>query len=114
MGLDYGYTCPDINRSIDDLKSEIQAILKDMANEICPLLTTEILTTISKGYMPSIYDIIESYIEDIRQTNSDLRSSAEKQIDDLEDEIDNLKYEVKSLKDEIETLEDKISDMLSC
>jgi wobble nucleotide-excising tRNase len=114
MGLDYDYTCPDINSSIKDLKSDIQYILRDLSNEICPILSSETLKEISTGYAASIYDIIESYIEDIRQTNSDLRSSAEKQINNLEDEIDNLKDEVKSLKDEIETLEDKISDMLSC
>jgi chromosome segregation ATPase len=111
MGLDYGYTCPDINQSIDGLKSDIIAILRDMASEICPLLSSETLTTISKEHMPYIYDIIEGCVEDVRRTNSDLRSSAEKQIDKLEDEVEYLKNEIKGLEDKVADLEDSVDDL---
>lgn len=111
MSFDFGYTCPDINKSIDSLKSEIDSYLSDLVQELCPLLDGEPRTNIIKEYKDYLYSVFERSIEDVRSTNQDMRNAAEKQIDSIESEKSNLEEEVKELNQKISELEDSISDL---
>jgi len=76
MGSNYKWTCPQIDRAIDAIRGQLG---------------------------DSIYNMIENHIEEIRDTNSDIRDAANKQIDDLEDEYIN---QIEALKEEIQQLID--------
>ena len=102
MGLDYGYTCGDIDDMINYCKSILSDGLSDIISDVCPLLEGEPKESIIITYVDYIYDELESAFEGTRKTNSDLRDVADRQIDSLESMIEDL-------KDDVETLERELS-----
>ena len=99
MGLDYKYTCPIIDRNIGYIKSDIESYISSLLNGLD--LADEKIEELSN----SLYSKIESYIEDIRNTNSDMRDKADEQIDNLENNIENLKADIAELENRISELE---------
>ena len=79
--LEFGQTCPDIDKSINDFKQDI------------------------KNHKGDIYELFESYFEKVRQTNSDLRDAAEGQLKDLTDELAEAKETISQLEYKIHDLE---------
>jgi len=79
--LEFGQTCPDIDKSINDFKQDI------------------------KNHKGDIYKLFESYFEKVRQTNSDLRDAAEGQLKDLTDELAEAKETISQLEYKIHDLE---------
>ena len=111
MGLDYGYTCPDIDRGIDRFKSDIENYLSDMLDECCPMLEGEQKEAFVKGYVDLMYDDFERNFEDVRKVNEDMRKEADKQIESAESELDDMKGELEDKETEISHLEDRISEL---
>jgi hypothetical protein len=54
-GFDFRYTCPDINKSIDALKSDIESHIDNMIDILCPILGTTERNTLIKEYVEEFY-----------------------------------------------------------
>ena len=80
-----GYTCPKIDRAINDLKEELRNYFLDEFE-----LGAEAALRRSRD----LYDLFETYFEDIRSLNSEMRDIANAQISDLEDRISDLEQEL--------------------
>ena len=90
MSFEYPWTCPDIDRAISKIKSEIESRISDVLTDASPLLEYAHRNKLASEYAESIYDDIEDHIEAIRTTNEKLRAAAEKQVDALEEQISSL------------------------
>lgn len=107
MGFDYRYTCPTIDSNIKSIRQDLQNALGDLFNEY-GIIPADDTTEIADSFYMSF---IQYAIENIRETNEDIRKEAEKQIDKLETEIIMLKDEINELKSDIARLEDENSEL---
>ena len=121
MSLNFPYTCPDIDRSLSGIKSDIDSELVDMITECCPLLPEFKLNEFVKPYIESLYERFSESFEAVRSLNDDMRNQAEIQINALkadkeqlledirilEEEKKDLVYDMNDLRDEIENLKSK-------
>jgi len=113
MGFDYSWTCPCIDREMDNARETISSFIVDLLDEACPLLSSETRNAIADDYTNALYEQLEACFETTRMSNKDMRETAEEQIIGLENDIENLESEVKNKNDEIESLEDEITQMES-
>ena len=110
MGLDYGHTCPDIDRGIDQTKTDIENNLDSMIDDCCPLFEGDKKQDFIKGYADAIYDDLEGNFENVRRCNEDIRSEADRQIDKLEDRVSELEAELSEHADKVSQLETELED----
>lgn len=94
MPLDFKHTCPTINRHIERIEHSIRDTLLDKFQDMLPLVSGTYLKGMVDVWATEIYLNISDDIEAIRETNEDMRSAADKQIDDLVDELASLKQEM--------------------
>ena len=113
MALDYGYTCPDIDRSIKAFKSDIESYLSNMLDDCCPLLGGKQKEDFITDYVEQMYSDFEANFEDVRKTNEDMRKEADRQIDYAEEKLVYAEEEIKNLNERIEELEGQISELES-
>ncbi len=119
MGLDYGYTCPDIDKNIESYKQDIEDNFRHAFENHTDLDDDEILA-IAKDYAYGLYQDFEGSFEAVRATNEDLRKQAEYQIAELETRIENLEWQTQDLQNEagsrdkeIESLSDELNAALA-
>ena len=114
MALDFGHTCPDIDKEIDNIKgifySSIEGLLEQYNEEE---LTEQDIKNIANDYKNSLYMDVEQCFEGVRKTNEEMRKVADYQIDELNGEVDNLKGEVEDLQNEISSKNDEIDALNS-
>lgn len=113
MAFDYGFTCPDINKSIDQFKSVVSDYLSNMLDDCCPMLVGEQKQEFIKSYSDQIYQEFESNFEDVRKTNEDMRKEAEKQIEYAEERLETSEQTNSEYSEKIQLLEDQISELES-
>ena len=126
MGLDYGHTCPDIDKNIGSFKETIEGFLSDFLDDVCPLLNgTEEGNNLIDGYVNSIYDECSNIFEDTRSCNEDMRKEANKQIEELESQrdymqedlddnrvhIENIEYDLSTSEERVRDLENELSQL---
>jgi len=102
MGLDFGYTCPDIDRGIEAFKNDLKMFINEIIDDICPLLEGDVKYDIVKSYADNIYNEFEDNFEGVRKTNEEMRSQADRQIIELQDEVDELRSKIEDLKYQLE------------
>lgn len=105
MGLDYKYTCPDIDRNIKTFKNDISNHLESMLDECCPLLNGKVKEDFIKEYINYIYDDFEQNFEDVRKINEDMRKEADKQIEYAKERVSDIESEITELNNKINELE---------
>lgn len=90
MPLDHPFTCPIIDKQISQFKGELECFVENLLEELNPLYASEqkLKDVFVATKCKEFYDTVESVFETIRESNSDLRSSADVQIDNLERIID--------------------------
>jgi len=113
MALDYGHTCPDIDRSIDSFKNDIASYLESMLDDCCPLLEGKAKEDFVKEYADQMYNDFEPNFEDVRKTNEDMRKEADRQIDYAEERASDAESEIIDLNNRIEELEGQVSELES-
>lgn len=113
MALDYGHTCPDIDRSIAAFKSDIESYLSNMLDDCCQLLDGKVKEDLIKEYADQMYNDFEANYEDVRKTNEDMRKEADRQIDYAEEKLADAEEENKDLNVRIEELEGQVSELES-
>ena len=79
MGLDYEYTCSDINRSIEQFKEDIKWDLSDMIEKLKEGQETE--KELISTFVDEIYYHFEENFENVRGTNESMRREANYQIE---------------------------------
>lgn len=92
--FDYSQTCPDIDKAIAAAKHDLVSGIYQVIEDVSPLIPPDEIEKLAKQYADKIYSDIGDAFETVRETNSDMRDAANKQISDLLDEIENLKYEI--------------------
>ena len=113
MALDYGHTCPDIDRSIERFKLDIISYLESMLDECCPMLEGKIKEDFVKENAEQMYKDFEPNFEDVRKTNEDMRKEADRQIDYAEEKASDAEEEIKDLNNRIEELEGQVLELES-
>ena len=101
MALDYGHTCPDIDRSITAFKSDIESYLINMLDDCCPMLEGKQKEDFIKDYVERMYSDFEANFEDVRKTNEDMRKEADRQIDYAEEKIKDLNARIEELEGQV-------------
>ena len=95
MSLDFNNTCPIIDGKIEGAKEDINYYFKDMLDDIKKQLPKDVEIEIElTDYTDRLKNDILSYFEDLRSLNSDMRTQAERQINDLADEVATLETEL--------------------
>ena len=101
MSLDYGYTCPTLDKYIDEAKDiifdHIQSTVLENNPYLCEYDLPQSIKTYIKEDADALYDRLEDLFESCRTINEDIRSTADKQIEDLERQIEDLEYELKEM-----------------
>lgn len=110
MGLDFNYTCGNIDSNIKDFKSVIEDCIDDILHDACPLFSGAEKTKFIQSQVEKIYNDCENIFEELRKCNSDMRDQAELQISELEDNLDNITYERDELQKKVDTLENDLSE----
>lgn len=113
MGLDYGYTCGEIDSYIADAKGVMRNHFYDVLEEACPLLHNIAKTEKSKEYAEALFEDMSDIFESVRKCNEDMRKEADSQIDDLEELVSNLEAnvaDIDSLKGEVDELEGQLAE----
>lgn len=113
MGLDFSHTCPKIDKAISEAKDTIIDYLKDYITDLCPYITNEKASELSKDWGTDLYDKISDGFEATRETNEDMRKEADRQIDYAEEKLSNAEEEIKDLNARIEELEGQVSELES-
>ena len=113
MALDYGHTCPYIDRSIRAFKSDIESYLSNMLDDCCPLLEGKQKEDFIKDYVEQMYNDFEANFEDVRKANEDMRKEADRQIDYAEKKLEDAEKEIKDLNARIEELEGQVPELES-
>lgn len=119
MPLDFGHTCPDIDKEIDYLKGCFFSAIEGLLEQYNGVdLSTQDIKDIANDYKNDLYSDAEQCFEGVRKTNEEMRSVAGYKIDELEREIEDLKGEVEDLTnsllikdDEIEALNSELLDV---
>lgn len=91
------YTCPEINKQMSRFKRNIRDILDGLIEDQSEF----------DNAVDGIYDIFEDCFEEVRSTNSSLRESAEREIEELEEKLKNVE---RDMVDECDTLEKTIDE----
>jgi chromosome segregation ATPase len=112
--LDYDYTCPDIDKNINELKDIFKESIKEILIRFRDeKFDNEEVNQISEDCALDLYSDFEDYFENVRKTNEDLRNAANDQIDTLKASIETLEYEIEEKEKEIETLNYNIGQLES-
>lgn len=111
MSLDFRNTCPEIDDIILDYKYHTEDFLKNLISQFIP---TELLDESHWKYKTFIQDSLSDLnfqilplFENLRKLNSEMRDSAEKQLDELQETIGELECRRQELEEEIEMLKYK-------
>lgn len=107
MSFDYRWTCPEIDYSIAEAKSNLEDGILDILQEASPLLGDERIAELAEAYSEAIYKDLEDVFEATRATNEGMRKEAETQVDALEGKISELEKEVAGLEAEVARLEEE-------
>ena len=99
MSFNYPYTCPKIDKNINEFKDQlfqhIDNILCDLNEPLYnQLYQSKQLESYINNYVNNIYDDVKDIFETVRTSNSDIRDAAEYQINEKQNIIDCLKAEL--------------------
>lgn len=98
MPFDYGYTCPSIDKLIDEAKDQIHDHIESVVLENNPYILShgipQSLKEHIKDVSDTLYEALEDVFEGCRSINEGMRDAADKQIGELEEQVEILEAEV--------------------
>lgn len=111
--FDYSWTCPDINKEIENFREVVSDKLDDLISELNPMFYSFSAEKIKyrNTWEEDIYKSIESCIENIRDTNTKIRDEADRQIENAIYEAENYKCQLEQLQDEYDNLEKSYQEL---
>ena len=113
MALNYGYTCPDIDREINSFKDAIKSYLSDMLDECNPMMEGEQKELFIKSYANDMYRDFENNFEGVRKVNEDMRIEADRQIERCENDLGGIRVELEEVNIEVDSLHEQIRELES-
>ena len=111
MNFKYPNTCSIIDREMAKGEDSITYNLEAMLKECCPLLIGETRDEFVEQWKDQIFAEMKQFFETVRESNSDIRNTAEEQMIDLKDEIEEKERETEEQEIRCENLRDEISDL---
>lgn len=115
MSLDFRNTCPEIDDIILDYKYHTEDFLKNLISQFIP---TELLDESHWKYKTFIQDSLSDLnsqilplFEQLRKLNSEMRNSAEKQLEELQEIIGELELRKQELEGEIDMLQEELYNL---
>jgi DNA repair exonuclease SbcCD ATPase subunit len=98
ISFDYPNTCPKVDKHISGAESVIRTFVEGLLEEACPLLSSRSISDLSDERAKNLYSDLEPIFEGVRESNSEMRSEAERQIEDLQERIADLEAQVDQLE----------------
>lgn len=78
MTFKYSLTCPKIDKSIIKCRRKVEKKLKTLIGKMCPKISDRALNKKAKEETEKNFvEAIEDIFEEVRETNTDMRSAAE-------------------------------------
>lgn len=104
MSLNYPYTCPDLDKLIDQACATIDDHVFEIVLENNPwlgrdesLMPVHFLSSVKEA-QGCLKDDIKDIFEDSRTINESIREAADDQINELKERISDLEYELKEVQ----------------
>ena len=99
MSFNYPHTCPKIDKNISEFKDMLYQHLDNLISEHNELFYEQLCKTKQldkyiQQYVDNLYNDVEYIFESVRESNSDIRSAAEYQVNEKQDIIDELQAEL--------------------
>lgn len=113
MGLEYRYTCSEIDEHIKDAKGVIDGHIDKILSEACPLLEDASRRKSVEEYEKELYEELSPVFEGARSANEQIRNAADKQIEALQEEVKDLDEELTRTRDMYEETVEELKEELS-
>jgi len=95
--FEFRWTCPEIDKGLEDTKSGIEGELYDIICELTDGMTEHEADEWVRDRLTNFMEHISDTFEGVRSSNSEMREAADKQIEALGYEIENLQEEIRGL-----------------
>lgn len=109
MSLDFRNTCPEIDDKISDFEYRLENFLDSLIPQFIPTNLLDVNGVEYKSFKQEWMDELKNQVvplfEDLRKLNSEMRATADKQIEELYLKIDYLEWDNEELKEKILELE---------
>jgi hypothetical protein len=99
--LDHPWTCPNIDRNIEEAKGAIYDFLDEMLTEVCPMFGGDDKINYLIYNTDILHEQIQGCMEEVRESNAEIRESAENQLAHMEEELEDAKWTIECLEKEI-------------
>ena len=121
MSFNYRFTCPTIDEEIGIVRDKIYSTIKNLLEEVNGQeLSEKRIEEITSNYELNLYCDFEDSFEKVRETNGDMRTEADRQIEEcneqlceLRDLIEDLRGELKEKDLDIYRLDKRIEELQS-
>ena len=121
MSFNYQFTCPTIDEEIGIVRDKIYSTIKNLLEEVNGQeLSEKRIEEITSDYELNLYCDFENSFEKVRETNGDMRTEADRQIEEcneqlceLRDLIEDLRGELKEKDLDIYRLDKRIEELQS-
>lgn len=112
MSLEFRNTCPEIDDCISDFKYHTENFLKSLIPQFFPSnLLDENHWKYKEFISDNLLDLSSEILplfEQLRKLNSEMRDSAEKQLNELQETIGELKWQKQELEEKINMLQEEL------
>lgn len=103
--MNYPFTCPKIDSNIEAFKSDLEAHIIDIIDDLCPMFNdSNLAKPLIAQYMDNIYLSAEQIFENVREVNSNIRSYVEDLLQERDEQISNLESSIEDLENTIESM----------
>lgn len=93
--FDYPYTCPKIDKNIEQFKGSLENFLESLVQDLNPMYAdTEQFKSYVQNKAEEFYEEVEPLFEDVREANSNLRNAAEHQLTKLQQQVEQLESQI--------------------
>ena len=100
--LDFPYTCPDIDREIEELTDALEDGLADLVTQVCSYIPQGEARNISAETVKAIVTQARNGFENVRRLNEQMRDQADTQLAELLEELTEATNRVTELEAELE------------
>lgn len=106
--LDFPYTCPDIDREIEELTDALEDGLADLVTQVCSYIPQDAARNLSAETVKAIVTQARNGFENVRRLNGQMRDQADMQLAELGEELTAATDRVAELETELENAREAI------
>ena len=102
MSFNYRFTCPTIDKEIGIARDKIYSTIKNLLEEVNgQKLSEKRIEDITSDYELNLYCDFEDSFEKVRETNGDMRTEADRQIEECNEQLCELRDLIEDLRDQL-------------